>query len=1192
MKNPARRDSLQRAGLGAAAFSIRAFSFLFPLLGLALTGAAADPLEQGFDKPPPEARPWVYWFWLNGNISSNGITADLQAMQRVGIGGVLIMEVDQGVPVGPADFMGPSWRALFQHVVGEARRLGLEVNMNNDAGWNGSGGPWIKPEQSMQKLVCSETNLAGPMRLEAALRQPETVAGFYRDVAVVAFPTPGSYRIPAIRAKAMYETGYAGGIPRQTLPPEMVIDRNAMVTLTSKMDATGRLAWDVPPGQWTVLRFGRTTTGVENAPAPKTGRGLECDKLSREGIEAIFAGMMDRLAADNHLKPGNAGPGLVATHIDSWENGSQNWTPRMREEFQKRRGYDLSPFLPVFTGRVVESLEVSERFLRDLRQTVSELVVENYAARTRELAHANGLRFTVEAYGSPCDFIPYGGQADEPMGEFWSPSGAMETCKGMAGCAHVYGRRIVGAEAFTAGDQERWLEHPAAIKALGDRAFCEGINRFVVHRYALQPWPELRQPGMTMGPWGQHYERTQTWWEETPAWHHYLARCQFLLRQGLYAADLCYLQAETPPQGFGDHPRQGYDWDECAADVVLQRMSVQDGRLVLPGGMSYRLLVLPATQTMTPALLRKLKALAEAGATIVGSPPQRSPSLSGYPQCDAEVKELAARIWADCDGLRLTERRLGRGRVVWQTEPEKVLRRSGIAPDFVSERPLRHIHRIAGDADLYFVANSAPLRVNTTATFRVSGKTPHLWWPQSGRRERAPLYQERDGLTTVALTLEPSGSVFVVFRAASGRDRPVVSLARNGKPLFSAVPEPPLPVVVRTALYGVPNDPRRTRDVAQKVRRFLEQGQYSFPVSAMAEGDDPAPNVIKTLTVEYSIGGKLYSVRGPDPTTIYLTADVLKITVEKARYGVLADPKRTRDVRDRVQRLADAGETSFQVARMAEGDDPAVLVVKTLELDYTRNGEHVSTRGTDPEVIDLKQPVLDQPERVADVTGASPGRIRVLAFEPGLYQARTAAGKRRERNLTGLPAPVQLGGPWEVRFAPNLGAPQAATFDRLISWTARLEAGIKYFSGAATYFKTFRLPPRMPSGRRRLFLDLGRVEVMARVKLNGKDLGLLWKPPFRLDITDAVSSGENKLEVRVINLWPNRMIGDEQLPEDSDRYPEGNLKAWPQWLQAGKPSPAGRICFSTWRLWKKTDTLLDSGLLGPVTISAAEEFEL
>ena len=458
--------------------------------------------------------------------------------------------------------------------------------------------------------------------------------------------------------------------------------------------------------------------------------------------------------------------------------------------------------------------------------------------------------------------------------------------------------------------------------------------------------------------------------------------------------------------------------------------------------------------------------------------------------------------------------------------------------------------------------------------------------------ERAPLYQERGGLTSVALTLEPSGSVFVVFRAAPGAEPPVVSLARNGKPLFSALPEPPVPVVVRSARYGVLDDPQRTRDVAQKVRRFLDRGEYSFPASAMAEGDDPAPGMTKTLAVEYSIGDKQFSAKATDNNTIYLTADALKITVEKARYGVLTDPRRTRDVRERVQRLADAGETSFLVARMAEGDDPAFLVVKTLELEYTRNGEHLSARGTDPELIDLKPPVFDQPERVAEVRGASPGHLRVLALEPGLYQAQTAAGKRTERNLTGLPAPVQLGGPWEVRFAPNLGAPESATFDRLLSWTARPEPGIKYFSGAATYSKTMQLPPGMLSSTRRIFLDLGRVEVMARVKLNGQDLGLLWKSPFRLDITDAVSSGENRLEVRVINLWPNRLIGDDRLPEDSERNPDGTLKAWPQWLQEGKPSPAGRITFTTWRLWKKTDALLDSGLLGPVTISAAEQIEL
>ncbi len=260
----------------------------------------------------------------------------------------------------------------------------------------------------------------------------------------------------------------------------------------------------MPAGKWVVLRLGHTSTGSVNAPAPASGRGLECDKLSPEGIEANFAGMMAKLTQDVGPAIGKA---LVATHIDSWENGSQNWTARMREEFQHRRGYDMTSFLPVMTGRVVGSPEISERFLWDLRRTISELVVENYAGRMSQLAHQHGLKFTAEAYGSPCDNLPYAGQADEPMGEFWVGGSAIETCRGMASAAHTYGKPILGAESFTATDSERWTQHPASIKALGDRAFCEGINRFVFHRYALQPWADVR-PGMTMGPWGVHYERT------------------------------------------------------------------------------------------------------------------------------------------------------------------------------------------------------------------------------------------------------------------------------------------------------------------------------------------------------------------------------------------------------------------------------------------------------------------------------------------------------------------------------------------------------------------------------------------------------------------------------------------------------------------------------------------------------------
>ena len=511
--------------------------------------AGIDELASRFTQPPDSARPWVYWFWLNGNITRQGITADLEAMKRVGIGGVLIMEVDQGAPVGPVDFMSANWRELFQHVHREAQRLGLQVNMNNDAGWNGSGGPWITPAQSMQKVVWSEIEVEGPQRFEAALPQPETIRDFYRDICVMAFPTTGPYRIDRIREKAMFRVGGVVNIARDTLPADMRIDRSKIVTLTQQMTSEGRLAWEVPSGKWTIVRFGHTCTGVENAPAPASGRGLECDKLSKQGIEANFAGMMAKLAADTAIGTGRATSGLVATHIDSWENGSQNWTAKMREEFQHRRGYDLLPFLPVMTGRVVDTLETSERFLWDLRQTISEMVIENYAGHMHELAAAHGMRFTVEAYGSPCDSLPYAGRSDEPMGEFWTPSGAIETCKTMASAAHVYGKKIVGAEAFTSGDQEKWREHPALLKALGDRVFCEGINRFVFHRYALQPWDDQRVPGMTMGPWGQHYERTQTWWEWTPAWHTYLARCQYLLRQGLFVADVCYVQPEAPPQG-------------------------------------------------------------------------------------------------------------------------------------------------------------------------------------------------------------------------------------------------------------------------------------------------------------------------------------------------------------------------------------------------------------------------------------------------------------------------------------------------------------------------------------------------------------------------------------------------------------------------------------------------------------------
>jgi len=1155
--------------------------------------ASAGPteLERGFLRPPDSARPWVYWFWLNGNISSNGITLDLEAMKRVGIGGGLIMEVDQGAPVGPMDFAGDRWRDLFRHVNAEAKRLGLEINMNDDAGWNGSGGPWIKPEQSMQEVTWSETNVTGPMHFEAELPQPKTTANYYRDIAVQAFPAVGDYRIPGIESKAAFQQRGRHAAGKGAYSASAAISPAAMVDLGGKMDAGGKLAWDVPAGEWTIVRLGHTSTGVENAPAPKTGRGLECDKLSQEGIGANFDGLMAKLASDTGIssrpppspEKASAG-GLVASHIDSWENGSQNWTARMREEFQRRRGYDLTPFLPVFTGRVVRSLEESERFLWDVRRTVSELVIENYAGHFHRLANTHGMRFTVEAYGGPCDCIPYGGQADEPMGEFWTPGGgAIETCRGMASAGHIYGRRVIGAESFTSGDQERWREHPALLKPLGDRAFCEGINRFVFHRFAMQPWPDYR-PGMTMGPWGQHYERTETWWEDSRAWHLYLARCQFLLRQGLFVADICHLQAEAPPLGFGNYPRPGYDWDECTDDAVFTRMAARDGRIALPDGMSYGVLVLSESRDMTPRLLGKLKELVAAGATIIGPRPLKSPSLNGYPQCDAEVQKLGGELWGDCDGQRVKEHAFGRGRVVWGLAPEEVLQQGGLKPDFVCGQPWRFIHRRVDNTEIYFVANGQPFASTATCAFRVTGKLPELWSPDTGRIEPAGVYEQKDGVTRVALTLDPNGSVFVIFRQPAGSDDPVVAVRREGRTLLAAAPEPPPRITVRQARYGRLDDPQLTRDVTQKVQRKVDAAELRFPVDAMAEGDDPAPNQTKSLVIEFSIEGSPFTVKGHDGETVSLKQNAAGATVEKARYGVLEDPQRTRDVRALVQSLLDSGQSSFTVARMAAADDPAFGIVKTLEVEYTLKGKHLRLTGTDPETVDFITGPVPQAALVR-VRREAGKPARLEAGEPGEYELLAASGRASRVKVENVSAPVELNDAWEVTFDPQWGGPGPVAFAQLEDWSRRTEPGIRYYSGTVVYRKTFRLEAP-PAKSDRTTLDLGKVAIMAEVKLNGRDLGILWKPPYRVDLGGALKRGENHLEVKVVNLWINRLIGDEQLPEDSARNNDGTLKEWPAWVGEGKPSPTGRYTFTSWRLWKKNDALVPSGLLGPVTIQS------
>ncbi|MCY3017609.1 MAG: glycosyl hydrolase [Planctomycetota bacterium] len=1134
-------------------------------------------LEKSFVQPPESARPWVYWFWLNSNITREGITADLEAMKRAGIGGVLIMEVDQGAPVGPVAFMGPQWRELFKHVVAEAQRLGLEVNMNNDAGWNGSGGPWIKPELSMQTVVWGETTIEGPKRFEEKLPQPKANHGFYRDIAVLAFPTPGEFRIADIKGKALYERRGVPPAAETKVAPEMAIARERMVDLTAKMDKDAHLAWEVPAGKWTLMRIGHTTTGAVCGPAPASGSGLECDKLSKEGIEAQFAGMMAKLIEDSQPLAGKA---LAATHIDSWEIGCQNWTARMREEFQKRRGYDSLQYLPAITGRVVDSLEVSERFLWDLRQTVSDLLADNYAGHLAKLAQQHGMRLSIEAYDGPCDDLTYAGRADEPMCEFWMGGGRFETCKEMSSAAHTYGHRVVGAEAFTADDHERWLQHPATIKSLGDRAFCDGVNRFVFHRYAMQPWLNY-EPGMTMGPWGLHYERTQTWWEQSKPWHEYLARCQFLLRQGLFVADVCYLQPEAAPQGFQGHNCRGYDYDNCTPETVLTRMSVKDGRIVLPDGMSYRLLVLPNVTAMTPPLLGKIKELVQAGAVVIGPRPQKSPSLSDYPKCDEDVRRLGEELWGDCDGKAVKEHACGKGRIIWGLTPEEVLAQDKVPADFTAGPFVRWIHRSVEGAEIYFVASSSPQPADTLCTFRVTGKRPELWQPDTGQLARVPSYEEADGCTRIPIHFEPRGSVFVVFRGEAPQpSERIISVTRDGQELLRMATAPAV-----------------NRDVTNT---------FTMSVWVKPDADTPLPPETNTGITSYQLerndvlfpppGHEVYS-EGHAGAGIAAGRNGVCVHEHGASYfpALLVYAAPLTNWTHIAVVYSDGTPSLYLNGKLArQGLKSPMIVHPGVGVPHNR-----SVTPFKGQVAGLQQ--FDHALTEAEIAklAASPPAVSERRDEPelnlvsgevwraGKYAIKTADGKSVEFQVASLPEPLEITGPWEVRFPPNRGAPETITLDKLASWSEHGDPGVKYFSGAATYAKSINVPPEMLGKNRRLYLDLGKVQAMAEVKMNGKDLGTLWKPPFRVDITGAAAAGNNALEVKVVNLWINRMLGDEQLPEDCDRNPNGTLKKWPQWVLDGKRSPTGRFTFTTWKLWKKDAPLQESGLLGPVTVRVA-----
>ena len=947
-----------------------------------LLAGAKTSLESGWQNPPNETRLRAYWWWLNGNVTKASITRDLEQMQAKGFGGAVILDAGGAsqdgngtVPHGPT-FFSPEWRELYKHTLREADRLGLEISLNIQSGWN-LGGPVVTKEDAAKKYVWSELKISGGTNVVVKLPDPKARENFYRDAVIVAYRVKNSVpHQPLVnwKLKALQESLQPFSAPDSSplfaeipgTPGEDDANAADVVDLTKNLSADGTLRWDAPAGDWQILRFGYTIGDHAYVSTCSDGwQGYAIDVYSATAFQHYWDKIVEPLIADAGPL---AGKTLKYLHTDSWEVELANWTPTLRAEFQKRHGYDLTPWLPVLAGRIVNSREASDRFLFDYRQTLGDLTIDNHYRLFRDHAHKHGLLIHPESGGPhavPIDAQRCLGWDDAPMSEFWAWSWTHRIgdanrffVKQPASAAHTYGHKYVFAEGFTTIGphwQEKIWDN---LKPSFDKALCEGMNVLVWHAFVCSP-DETGIPGQQYFA-GTHLNPKVTWWEKSAPFFSYINRSQFLLQQGHFAADVLYYYGDHVPnftqlKKFDPaHCQPGFDYDVITAEALIERASVKDGKIFLPDGISYRVLVLPDRDQISLHVLKKIFELVKAGATVIGPKPVRAETLENSSAADAEVKKLADELWSG---------KVGKGRVIAGKTAREVLLADGVPPDFEAERwaPSRPdsaaepqlagtvsgapldidcIHRTDGDAEIYFVANRANTAASATGAFRVIGKTPELWNAVTGERKYAAAYEEIDGRTFVPLEFGPCGSWFVVFRE---------------------------------------------------------------PASA----------------------------------------------------------------------------------------HPAVA------------------KSNSPESKPLQE----------------------------------------------------ISGPWTVHFDPKWGGPETAQFDSLVSWPVRPESGIKFYSGTAVYEKTFDLPPQIQDAKSQtLYLDLGSVRELAEVKVNGQSCGIVWCPPWRVDVTDAVKSGENKLQVEVVNFWPNRLIGDASLPE-AQRLTRTNIR----------------------KLTAKTP-LEEAGLLGPVRL--------
>ncbi len=1067
-------------------------------------------LDEVFMHPPASSRPSVYWYWISNNISKEGIKKDLQAMAKIGIGGVHIAQIGyKDSPVGSVHMFSNEWWDCMTFAMEEAARLGIRVNLFNSPGWSGTGGSWIKPEQAMRYLDVHEYRVKGPQKLVMQLpeyksteRVPQSSLSFqyeidkstfrFQQVAVLAFPAPKgstdliSSRQPVIISnpktdgiEAMFDGDEATKASLYTLPisielslkdqftirsleivpveipfnawcrleyqnvkgewekimsrrvnrgetriiasgflpfspvsqsfpavsskkfrltlsenetvavqpttrtaskkeekgriaeiklwgaarlnnyaekqlankagyekniiqidePGYAINKEEVLNITSFADASGKLIWDVPEGEWVIQHSGMSQTGVQIHPVPSGEvMGFAADALSKTSVQASFDAYIGQI-----LKriPPEKRKTLTNIVLDSYEQGSANWTDGIAQKFKATYGYDPMPWTPVLKGHLVESSEQSDRFLWDLRRLVADLLPENFPGAIHEKSRENGLKLWHEPYaghGFPGEFFNMGKYTDIPAGEFWvrdTPGTDFPYCRAASSVASVYGRNIVSVEAFTSSGNNLYKMLPRDLKILGDWAFAQGINHFTFHVSVQQPNDD--KPGINTW-YGTEFNRNNNWFQDAGTFVDYIKRTSALLQRGRRQTDMAFYIGDDVPCDKPALPYplpQGYDFDFLNYESLVNLAKVVNGRLVLPSGASYKVLILPASKLMRPEFLQKLEKFVKAGLIVYGPKPLQSPSLKGFPECDNMVRSMADRIWGNIDGKNVLTNNYGNGKVFSGLNLAEFFSKTGLTADVDMPADFVFTHRREGETDIYFIANQKEQPRTAEISFRISGKQPELWDALTGEKRIPNQYAVRNGRTIIPLEFSQAGSYFIVFR---------------------------------------------------KKNQTLETNRKNFP-------------------------------------------------------------------------------------------------------DYTKT--------------------------------------------------QTISGK------------------WNVTFASSVNPPFDKTFDHLTDWTSFNEKEIKYFCGKATYRIDFNFVGKLPG---MWFINLGKVESLANIRLNGKAINTLWCYPYRVKVSDYLVKGENKLEIDIVNQWWNQLIGDEQ------------------------PGAVRKTNVSARLFWKADDKLVPSGLMGPVVL--------